>query len=122
MRLADPHTVVPTDTLVDGLFRSTSPEDAARFPLVELQSLAEELMDDCNKDKVPDDPVSTFAFQVSISFAPLAPCVLTDEDPHAGRSNLSSPQGRRLPSRCAPVPPFHRTASSFPAAIGSTAA
>ncbi|GAA5928902.1 hypothetical protein JCM3775_006676 [Rhodotorula graminis] len=52
------------DTLVDGHFRSSTPDERARFPLLEVQGLAEQLMDDCNSEKAPHDPVSTFAFQV----------------------------------------------------------
>ncbi|BGP45616.1 hypothetical protein JCM10450v2_001435 [Rhodotorula kratochvilovae] len=52
------------ETLVDGHFRSSAPEETQQFSLVELQNLAEELMDDCNSEKAPGDPVSTFAFQV----------------------------------------------------------
>ncbi|GAA5908296.1 hypothetical protein JCM8208_000369 [Rhodotorula glutinis] len=52
------------DTLVDGHFRSSTSEEQARFPLLEMQALAEQLMDDCNTEKAASDPVSTFAFQV----------------------------------------------------------
>ncbi|GAA5856558.1 hypothetical protein JCM9279_005498 [Rhodotorula babjevae] len=52
------------DTLADGHFRSATPDEQARFPLLEMQGLAEDLMDDCNSEKAPSDPVSTFSFQV----------------------------------------------------------
>lgn len=57
-------SATPADTLVDGHFRSSTSDEQARFPLIEVQGLAEDLMDDCNSEKAPSDPVSTFAFQV----------------------------------------------------------
>ncbi|PRQ77778.1 hypothetical protein AAT19DRAFT_8846 [Rhodotorula toruloides] len=52
------------EALVDGHFRHHGTPEGAHFPLSEAQNLAEELMDDCNRQKAPGDPVSTFAFQI----------------------------------------------------------
>ncbi|BGP18768.1 hypothetical protein JCM10213_004273 [Rhodosporidiobolus nylandii] len=61
------------ETLIDAHFRSPTPSttssaaetEAAELLLQEAQSLAEELMDDCAREKVPgDDEVATFSFQV----------------------------------------------------------
>lgn len=52
------------ESLVDGHFRHNGTLEGDQFPLAEAQNLAEELMDDCNRQKAPGDPVSTFAFQV----------------------------------------------------------
>ncbi|BGP05690.1 hypothetical protein JCM10049v2_001503 [Rhodotorula toruloides] len=52
------------EALVDGHFRHHGTPEGDHFPLAEAQNLAEELMDDCKRQKAPGDPVSTFAFQI----------------------------------------------------------
>ncbi|GAA5951237.1 hypothetical protein JCM21900_004384 [Sporobolomyces salmonicolor] len=52
------------ESLVDGHFRSKPQEESDLYPMIELQGLAEEIMDDCQANKAEPDPVSTFAFQI----------------------------------------------------------
>ncbi|CEQ39235.1 SPOSA6832_00738, partial [Sporobolomyces salmonicolor] len=51
------------ESLVDGHFRSKPQEGSDLYPMIDLQGLAEEIMDDCQANKAEPDPVSTFAFQ-----------------------------------------------------------
>ncbi|GAA5922034.1 hypothetical protein JCM1841_003128 [Sporobolomyces salmonicolor] len=52
------------ESLVDGHFRSKPQEGSDLYPMIDLQGLAEEIMDDCQANKAEPDPVSTFAFQI----------------------------------------------------------
>ncbi|GAA5990738.1 hypothetical protein JCM11641_006662 [Rhodosporidiobolus odoratus] len=51
------------ETIIDGHYRSSRPDEEREFSLDEAKNLAEEIMDDCATEKAPSDPVSTLAFQ-----------------------------------------------------------
>ncbi|GAA5918257.1 hypothetical protein JCM6882_005132 [Rhodosporidiobolus microsporus] len=52
------------ETIIDSHFRAAGAGEENPTALMEAQGLAEELMDECAREKAPADPVSTFAFQI----------------------------------------------------------